>query len=107
MIIKLCFLILSAVVFSNGLPYRKEPEVAEIEQMFFIDAMRGLVKELLKEQVDLDPTLASLFNRVGDVFQRDFDPNGSQIKHIKPIISIVKDLVKYFPATTDGDPNRK
>ena len=98
---RVCILLLLHATFAIGRPSRNHklhpllhPELAETEQTVLIDLVRGLATEIL-DQFDIGP-LKSIYKRVNDFLQNEWDPEGAQAAHLKTIISITEELLGYL-----------
>lgn len=112
---KVCMLLLLCAIFAIGLSSPtgnvkpqsdplQQPEFAEIEQTVVLDLMRNLVKEIF-EDIDLPHPLRSLFTRMNDFLQNDFDPEGSQTTQLKFVVSIMKELLDYLQSVIPTEGN--
>ena len=104
---KVCIFILLHAVFEIGLSSQahgykpraanslSRPAFAEIEQTVILDLLRGVAEEILDYLEVHDGPLRSIFDRLNDFIQNEFDPEGSQTTQLNFVIGILKELLDY------------
>lgn len=94
---------LSSPIYNSGLHVTNllRPEVAKIEQTALLDLLRGIAEEIF-DDLGNSP-LKSIFNRLNDFLQNEFDPEGNQATQLKFVVGILKELLDYLQSAVPDD----